>query len=118
MRTITAKKVVLQVMIALSALDSFIHADNDQDLELGPSASQPTAPPSGSTESGTTRDSSHIIHEEHPGALSVFSPAAEGDHVVDDQNHTRTPSSQQEASSSQSSSPPPTITIESNVVAA
>ena len=58
-----------------------------------------------------------MIHEEHPGAVSVFGPAAEGEHVVDDQNHTRTPH-QSEALSSQSSSPPPTITIESNVVAA
>lgn len=105
-------------MIALSSLDSPIHANTNQDLELGPSASQPTEPPSGSTERGATSDSSHIIHEEHPGAVSVFGPAAEGDHVVDDQNHTRTPSAQQEASSSQPSSPPPTITVESNVVAA
>ena len=95
-----------------------LYADTDQDLELGPSASQPTALPSGSTERGATRDSSHIIHEEHPGAIFVFGVAAEGDHVIDDRDHTRTPSPLPAASSSQSPSPPPTITIESDVVAA
>ena len=116
MRTITAKRAMLQVMTALSSLDS--SADTDQDLELGPFASQPTAPPSGSTQLGATRDSSHVIHEEHPGAVSVFGLGAEGEQVVDDQSYTRTPSPLPEASLSQSTSYPSTVTIENDVVAA
>ena len=80
--------------------------------------SQPTTPQPRSIERSASRDSSHVIHDEHPAAVSVLTPDAEGDHVIGDQNDVRTPSSRPEASSSQSLRGQSQIVIEGDVVAA
>ena len=95
-----------------------LYADPESDIELGQSSSQPTAPSSESAERGATIDSSRMVQEEHPVAVSIIVQAVEGDHVVDKQIHTRTLAPQREAFSTQSPNPLPHIMVERHELAA
>ena len=104
--------------LPISLLNLQLYADPESDIELGQSSSQPTAPSSESTERGATIDSSQMIQEQHPAAVSIVIQAVEGDHVIDKQNHTRTLAPQREAFSNQSLSSLPHIMVERHELAA